>query len=564
MLESSLTSDASVHAFIANNPLFYSLPAEVIESIAGKLSLRSYALGEAIFEEDSSGDSFYLIRRGRVRITKQLNGDELVLSELGEGEGFGEMALLIDQPRTATVKALSDLETLVLNREDFTVLMRTLPALAEKMNKLLSERVSLLESVSSEETKGKFRASRSFQLDYASLELLMKLNEAAGGKAQVEHCKECGQLAREMSKMLCPMVSEEILFAGYLHEIGKVSFPNELVVRERTGNEVSPEERERFSHVFETTVSILEPNPSLFQAVGFLRFMGLPEYSQMPLEAQILRVADDFLHFSSPNYHNLGHEQALRQIQASSGRTYNPRAVAALEKNIRKFTEVRVDSQLSILRMMVLALDRKDNYTYRHSLDVRDMALRIVNKLGLDRKAQEYTRIGAELHDVGKIYVDESILNAPRKLTDDEFAIMKTHAAWSAEFLHDIPGMDELVSIVRAHHEKFDGTGYPDGLAGEDIPYLARIMTIADVWSALTTPRVYRLNADGSRKAFGPAKAFSIMEEMNQNRHFDPKLFEVFRTIVDEIIAKIGPDGDLASLSAPKPMGGTDSGKLPA
>jgi putative nucleotidyltransferase with HDIG domain len=571
MLESSLTSDASVHAFIANNPLFYSLPAEVIESIAGKLTVRSYALGEAIFEEDSSGDSFYLIRRGRVRVTKHVHGDELVLSELGEGEGFGEMALLIDQPRTATVKALSDLETLVLNREDFTVLLRTLPVLAEKMNKLLSERVSLLESVervsalesvSSEEMKGKFRASRSFQLDYASLELLMKLNEAAGGKAQVEHCKECGQLAREMSKMLCPMVSEEILFAGYLHEIGKVSFPREFVERQRSGGETTPDEQEKFAHVFETTVSILEPNPSLFQAVGFLRYMGHPEYTQMPLEAQILRVADDFLHFSSPNYRNQGHEEALRHIQAGSGRTYNPRAVAALEKNIRKFTEVRVDSQLSILRMMVLALDRKDNYTYRHSLDVRDMALKIVNKLGLDRKAQEYTRIGAELHDVGKIYVDESILNAPRKLTDDEFTIMKTHAAWSAEFLHDIPGMDELVSIVRAHHEKFDGTGYPDGLAGEEIPYLARIMTIADVWSALTTPRVYRLNADGSRKAFGPAKAFSIMEEMNQNRHFDPKLFEVFRVIVDEIVAEIGPDGDLSTLASSKSMGGAETGKL--
>ena len=552
MLESSLTTDASVHAFISNNPLFYSLPPEVIVSIAERLHEKTFAVGESIFEEGSLGDSFYLIRKGTVRVTKLQMGEEMVLSELGEGEGFGEMALLIDQARTATVKALSEVCALVLNRDDFTSLTRTLPSLAVNMNKLLSERVTLLDSVSSEETKGKFRASRSFTLDYSSLELLMKLNEAAGGRYQVEHCKECGQLAREMSKMLCPMVSEEILFAGYLHEIGKVSLPLELVERERKGEELTPEERVRFSTIFETAVAILEPNPSLYHAINFLSKLGQPEYQQMPLEAQILRVADDFLTYSSPNYHNLGVEAALAKVQSQAGKTYNPRAVAALEKNIRKFTEVRVDSQLSILRMMVLALDRKDNYTYRHSLDVRDMALRIVHKLKLDRRAQEYTRIGAEMHDVGKIYVDESILNAPRKLTDDEFTIMKTHAAWSSEFLYDIPGMDELAAIVRAHHEKFDGTGYPDGLAGENIPYLARIMTIADVWSALTTPRVYRLNKDGSRKAFGPAKALSIMDEMNQIRHFDPDLFEVFRDIINEIIEEIGPDGDLTELYKPK------------
>ena len=552
MLESSLTTDASVHAFIANNPLFYSLPPEVIVSIAERLQEKTFTVGESIFVEGSLGDSFYLIRKGTVRVTKLQAGEEMVLSELGEGEGFGEMALMIDQPRTATVKALSEVCALVLNRNDFTSLTRTLPTLAVNMNKLLSERVTLLDSVTSEETKGKFRATRSFTLDYSSLELLMKLNEAAGGRYQVEHCKECGQLAREMSKMLCPMVSEEILFAGYLHEIGKVSLPLELVERERTGGELTDEEREKFSTIFETAVAILGPDPSLFQAINFVSKLGLPEYQQMPLEAQILRVADDFLTYSSPNYHNLGVEAGLTKIRAGSGKTYNPRAVAALEKNIRKFTEVRVDSQLSILRMMVLALDRKDNYTYRHSLDVRDMALRIVHKLKLDRRAQEYTRIGAEMHDVGKIYVDESILNAPRKLTDDEFTIMKTHAAWSAEFLRDIPGMDELAAIVRAHHEKFDGGGYPDGLAGENIPYLARIMTIADVWSALTTPRVYRLNKDGSRKAFGPAKALSIMDEMNGIRHFDPDLFEVFREIINEIIEEIGPDGDLTALYKPK------------
>jgi HD-GYP domain-containing protein (c-di-GMP phosphodiesterase class II) len=363
----------------------------------------------------------------------------------------------------------------------------------------------------------------------------MNLNEAAGGKEQVEHCKECGKLAREMSKMLCPMVSDEILFAGFLHEIGKVSLPRDLVVRDRRGEPLSDAEKEKMNDIFRRAAEILTPNPYLYEAVSFLQFLSERDYREMPLEAQILKVADDYLTLAGSHYYNLGIEAAITKISEGSGTLYNPRVVAALEKNIRKFNEVQVDSQLSVLRMMVIALDHKDNYTYRHSMDVRDMGLRIIHKLGLGRREIEYTRIGSELHDVGKIYIDEAILNAPRKLTDEEFDIMKTHAGRSGDFLNDIPGMDELAAIVRAHHEKFDGTGYPDGLAGHDIPFLARVMTIADVWSALTTPRVYRLNADGTPKAFNPAKAHSIMSEMNDKRHFDPDLFPIFTEIVKEI-----------------------------
>jgi len=213
--------------------------------------------------------------------------------------------------------------------------------------------------------------------------------------------------------------------------------------------------------------------------------------------------------------------------------------VAALEKNLDKYGDLRVEAQLNVMRMMLVALDRKDNYTWRHSMDVRDMGLRIVDRLGLDRKDRELMRVGAELHDVGKIFIDEEILNAPRKLTADEFEIMKTHAARSADLFADLMGMDELTSIVRAHHEKFDGSGYPDGLKGEGIPYLARVMTVADVWSALTTPRVYRVDASGRGQAFTPQKALSIMEEMAPG-HFDPTIFPVFQQIVSEAVAGQG------------------------
>ncbi len=534
MMESSLTTGDSVEAFLATNPLFYSLSHDVLASIATKLQSVSFAAGQDIVVEGEIGDSFYLIKSGRVRVLKESDGNPLVLSELGVSEGFGEMSLIIDQPRSATVRAIGATSALKLTKDDFSELMRSWPELASKMHRLVDERVSLLESLDTDaETISKFRADRSFALEYADLTLIMELNSAAGGAEQMEHCYEVGQLAREMSRILCPMLSEEILFAGYLHEIGKVSLPRQLIVRERRGDDLNPEEREQFSQIFENAVKILKPNRDLHQALQFIGSLGKSHYREMPLEAQVLKVADDYLEMSSYVGRRLGVEESLERIREGSGTLYNPRVVAALEKNVRLYGELRVESQLNVMRMMVKALDIKDNYTYRHSMDVRDMSLMIVDRLGLGRQEREYMRISAELHDVGKIFVDEEILNAPRKLSDAEFDIMKTHAARSADLFRNVPGMDELVAIVRAHHEKWNGTGYPDGLKGKEIPFLARVMTLADVWSALTTPRVYRLGDDGKARKFTPEKAFSIMEEMADG-HFDPELFPIFEAIVRE------------------------------
>ncbi len=533
-MESSLASTDNVEAFLATNPLFYSLSPAVLSSISEKMRLVEFSAGDDIVREGDPGESFFLIKAGRVRVLKESSDGELVLSELGSSEGFGEMSLLIDQPRSATVRAIGAVTALQLTKDDFTSLMRSLPELSAKMHRLLEERVSLLEGLDADaDALNKFRSDRPFALEYTDLALIMELNLAAGGADQMEHCFEVGQLAREMSRILCPMVSEEILFAGYLHEIGKVALPRRLVDRARRGDVLTEEEQVQVNKIFDYAVDILKPNRDLHEALSFIADLGRSSYTEMPLEAQVLKVADDYLELSSYVCRRLSLEDSLAKIREKSGTLYNPKVVAALEKNVRLFSELRAESQINVMRMMVNALDIKDNYTYRHSMDVRDMSLRIVDRLGLCRAEREYMRISAELHDVGKIFVDEEILNAPRKLTDEEFEIMKTHAARSADLFRNVPGMDELVSIVRAHHEKWNGTGYPDGLAGEEIPFLARVMTLADVWSALTTPRVYRIGEDGKARRFTPEKALSIMQEMADG-HFDPTLFPLFEEIVRE------------------------------
>lgn len=519
--------------FLQDNTIFAELSRPVLRSIAAKLQELSFARTETIVTEGDSGDSFYMIREGHVQAV-HINGDGemFVLSEMNPGEGFGELALLTKQPRSCTIIARDCVKVLRLDYHDFETLYSTYPEIALRFEELRKNRVSLLEDESqSTFAISKFSANRRLQgsLDYTIISMLTKLNEATGGPEQLEHCQETGQLAQEMSKILCPMVSDELLFAGYLHEIGKISIPRDLIIRERTGQELTESERATFNGLYTASASILKPHKLIYERLGFISDLDAKEYRDMRLEAQILKVANDFMELRSMHYRNLSDDEALECISAHSGTIYNPRAVTALITNINQFKNIRKEAQLNMVRMMVKALDRKDNYTYRHSVHVSQVTSILCKRLHMSDAETRLAEIAAELHDAGKIFIDESILNAPRQLTDKEYAIMKSHAKRSADFFADVYGMDKLAAIIGAHHEKYDGTGYPQGLAGEEIPFIARIMAIADVWSALTTPRVYRGNT-----SMPPGKALSIMEENCAKGDFDPDIFAEFRSYIQE------------------------------
>nr|MCR5660550.1 cyclic nucleotide-binding domain-containing protein [bacterium] len=283
-------------SFLSGYTLFHDLSNPILNSVAAKTTVQNFVPDEIIFNEGDEGNSFHLIISGHVRCLKMRDNEELVLAELGLGEGFGEIALMSKVPRTCTVKALDHVKTMVLNREDFAELYRTLPELAINFDLMKQQRVSLLETdeqVNSE----KFSSSHHVDLDYTNLDLLMKLNDAAGGHEQVEHCKETGQLASEMSKILCPMVSDIMLFAGYLHEIGKISIPRDLNIKQRQGGKLTKEEKEMFARHYEASVEILRPNENLCKSLYFLSYLGMDNYKDMPLEAQILKVANDFLEY---------------------------------------------------------------------------------------------------------------------------------------------------------------------------------------------------------------------------------------------------------------------------
>jgi putative nucleotidyltransferase with HDIG domain len=165
-------------------------------------------------------------------------------------------------------------------------------------------------------------------------------------------------------------------------------------------------------------------------------------------------------------------------------------------------------------------IDAKSHWTRGHSMEVSAYAVAIAEEMGLKEQDIEYLSTAALLHDIGKIGTYDFILDKPTELTDEEFEMVKMHPVRGDEILRPIKGLDPIRPIIRAHHERYNGTGYPDGLKGEEIPLLARILCVADSYDAMTSDRPYRLSVGND---------FAI-EEMKRCRgeHFDPEVVDAF------------------------------------
>ncbi|MFH1416628.1 MAG: HD domain-containing phosphohydrolase [Elusimicrobiota bacterium] len=181
---------------------------------------------------------------------------------------------------------------------------------------------------------------------------------------------------------------------------------------------------------------------------------------------------------------------------------------------------------LSSVEALAAAIEGKDPYTHGHSRRVTMFSMVIGKKLGLDKKDIEDIRLSALLHDVGKIAVTESILMKESKLTDDEWYVMKQHPAKGVAMLEPVKEFKRLLPGIRHHHERYDGTGYPDGKAGEDIPLIARIIAVADAFDAMTSKRIYR-------DAMAEEKALKEIERC-RGKQFDPEIADIFIDVYRE------------------------------
>ncbi|HEX6912619.1 MAG TPA: HD domain-containing phosphohydrolase [Longimicrobium sp.] len=233
-------------------------------------------------------------------------------------------------------------------------------------------------------------------------------------------------------------------------------------------------------------------------------------------------------------------QREMARVQRAQGR--NREALEALNRSHALFTRLQAQAEqadideriaeleqdfLSLVRFWGESIEAKDRYTMGHCARVAEYACRIAERAGrLTEREMVWFRMGAFLHDVGKTEVPEEILNKPGRLTDEERALMERHTVIGDEMLAPVEFPWDIRPMVRSHHERWDGRGYPDRLAAEAIPYSARILRIADVFDALTTARSYR-------RPLTPDEAMNIM--VDDEGSFDPGLFEIFRELFPEL-----------------------------
>ncbi len=189
------------------------------------------------------------------------------------------------------------------------------------------------------------------------------------------------------------------------------------------------------------------------------------------------------------------------------------------------------DLFLDTITILAQAVEMRDEYTGGHTLRVSTYAVLLAQELNMPPREVELIRIGTPLHDIGKIGIDDAILRKADRLTPEEFEIMKTHTIKGADIVSTVPDLRPIIPIVRSHHERWDGRGYPDGLGGEAISPLARVVALADAFDAMTSNRSYR-------KGMAPADAFAEIEKQS-GQQFDPTFTAAFVGMQSSIIKEM-------------------------
>ena len=189
-------------------------------------------------------------------------------------------------------------------------------------------------------------------------------------------------------------------------------------------------------------------------------------------------------------------------------------------------------SALEAIETLNATVEARDHYTAGHSRRVQRIAVAVGEELGLTPKELEALRFGGMFHDIGKLAVPDSILTKPARLTEEEYARIKEHSAEGARIVAKLGRLREAVPIIRHHHERWDGKGYPDGLAGGEIPLSAAIVGLADAWDAMTTERPYH-------RALDLEEAFAEVRD-GRGTQFAPEVVDLFFSVARKRPSELG------------------------
>ena len=224
-------------------------------------------------------------------------------------------------------------------------------------------------------------------------------------------------------------------------------------------------------------------------------------------------------------------DQLLLLIESGIKSIKQMQEIKRINDELEETNEKLEQAYLECVQTLRYTVEAKDTYTRGHSDRVSEFSVLIGKKLGLPEEQLKILRIGGLFHDIGKIGIPDSILQKETKLTDDEYSEIKNHPSIGAHILGAASIFKDIIPIVKHHHERYDGRGYPSGLAGENIPYLARIAAVADTFDAMTSKRSYRdaLDLQYVKDEF----------ERCKGTQFDPQIAEVFINILNNDFEKI-------------------------
>jgi putative two-component system response regulator len=212
---------------------------------------------------------------------------------------------------------------------------------------------------------------------------------------------------------------------------------------------------------------------------------------------------------------------------------------------IKRLVEER-DSAENVIFALARTVEAKSPYTHGHSERVKDYALALAAEMDLTAEQREILRKGALLHDIGKISVPDAILNKPGPLTPEEYEVIKDHVRQGAHIVEPLRSMQDALPLIRSHHERLDGQGYPDGLKGEAIPLLVRILSVADIFDSLASCRPYR-------EPIPPPHCLEMLRDNALHGGLDPELVALFSRVVDQVQSSIGQLNRYRSVNALSP-----------
>jgi HD-GYP domain-containing protein (c-di-GMP phosphodiesterase class II) len=213
-------------------------------------------------------------------------------------------------------------------------------------------------------------------------------------------------------------------------------------------------------------------------------------------------------------------EEEVREAEAFAGQAAAALRNASLYEALRRSSDELLGSYESCLELLSKTLDLRDHETEGHSLRVADMSTALARVLGMDEKGIANMRRGALLHDIGKIGIPDAILLKAGPLEEGEKSVMRLHPTIARDLFEGIPFLRDAIAVPWCHHERWDGKGYPRGIAGQEIPLPARIFAVVDVWDALTHDRPYR-------KAISESESLRIIAD-GSGTQFDPLMVQFF------------------------------------